>query len=382
MSFLQRWDIFCAVVDNYGDIGVCWRLARQLAAEHGLHVRLWVDDQGALRQISPELDVSRAEQHVCGVEVRQWNLSFPTVEPANVVIEAFGCELPVSYVEAMAALSRQPVWVNLEYLSAESWVEGCHGLPSPHPRLPLTKYFFFPGFSAGTGGLLAERDLLSRRRAFRKDPEVTRKFWQSIGLPPPEAGESRISLFGYENAAVPGLLDAWANESAPVTCLVPEGRLVGDVAGFFGCGKAAAGDLFQRGALTVRIMPFLEQARYDYLLWACDCNFVRGEDSFVRAQWMERPFIWQAYRQSEATHFEKLAAFLNCYLPQMSDQAAQAVRSLYHAWNGNGEWRPGLWTDFMLHRTAIAQHNRQWAEMLSSHGNLAENLAKFCQSKL
>ena len=26
------WDIFCSVVDNFGDIGVTWRLARQLVA--------------------------------------------------------------------------------------------------------------------------------------------------------------------------------------------------------------------------------------------------------------------------------------------------------------------------------------------------------------
>ena len=26
------WDIFCQVIDNHGDVGVCWRLARELAA--------------------------------------------------------------------------------------------------------------------------------------------------------------------------------------------------------------------------------------------------------------------------------------------------------------------------------------------------------------
>ena len=45
------WDIFCTVVDNYGDIGVCWRLARQLAAEHGFAVRLWVDDLASFARL-------------------------------------------------------------------------------------------------------------------------------------------------------------------------------------------------------------------------------------------------------------------------------------------------------------------------------------------
>ena len=38
------WDIFCTVIDNYGDIGICWRLARQLRVDDGQRVRLWVDD--------------------------------------------------------------------------------------------------------------------------------------------------------------------------------------------------------------------------------------------------------------------------------------------------------------------------------------------------
>ena len=39
----RSWDVFCRVVDNYGDAAVCWRLARQLADEHGARVRLWID---------------------------------------------------------------------------------------------------------------------------------------------------------------------------------------------------------------------------------------------------------------------------------------------------------------------------------------------------
>ena len=27
----MHWDMFCRVIDNYGDIGVCWRLAADLA---------------------------------------------------------------------------------------------------------------------------------------------------------------------------------------------------------------------------------------------------------------------------------------------------------------------------------------------------------------
>ena len=303
------------------------------------------------------------------------------VEPAQVVIEAFGCELPPSYVDAMASLPRQPVWINLEYLSAEKWVEGCHGLPSPHPRLPLTKFFFFPGFVSGTGGLLAENGLLQRRQAFQNDAGQLHSFWQSIGLPPPEAQECRVSLFGYENRAVPGLFGAWSNASYPVTCLVPEGRLVSDVADYFGRRELVVGDVLKCGSFTVHILPFMEQDRYDYLLWACDCNFVRGEDSFVRAQWVGRPFVWHVYPQDEGAHLVKLEAFLDRYCADLPADAAAAVRSLWQAWNG-GAGAGEAWGQYWQHRGLLERHGRRWADEVLGHGDLVANLVQFCNKKL
>ncbi len=132
---MQRWDIFCTIVDNYGDIGTCWRLARQLADEHDADVRLWVDQLQGLAQLCPAVSPDADRQHVDRIEIRRWRSDFPAVEAADVVIEAFACELPESYVAAMvrkaaAGQSAAPVWINLEYLSAEAWVEGCHRLSS------------------------------------------------------------------------------------------------------------------------------------------------------------------------------------------------------------------------------------------------------------
>ena len=131
-----RWDIFCKVVDNYGDIGVCWRLARQLAGEHGLAIRLWVDELSAFARLAPQVDASADAQVVAGIEVRRWREPWPGEAPADVVLETFGCRLPDTYRAAMAARSPPPAWVNVEHLSAEAWVAGHHGLPSPQP--PLT----------------------------------------------------------------------------------------------------------------------------------------------------------------------------------------------------------------------------------------------------
>jgi len=371
----ESCDIFCTVVDNYGDIGVSWRLARQLFNEHGMVVRLWVDDLRSFGKLCPELDAAQDEQLCRGVEVRRWSDDFPTVESAELVIEAFACTLPERYVTAMVARKRKPVWLNLEYLSAESWVEGCHKLPSPHPSLPLTKYFFFPGFTEKTGGLLLERDLLARRDAFQANGAAQERYWRSLGVPERAAGEMRVSLFGYENEAMDGLLRGWEQGVQPVTCLLPEGRSLPQVAAFFGQQTGKAGAIWQRGKLRVHVLPFVEQERYDELLWACDVNFVRGEDSCVRAQWAAKPFIWQIYPQHDGVHLEKLQAFMNLYCIGLSESASQAVRALWLDWN-RGDPAGQAWLEFMSCREELQAQARVWAQRLSGN-NLALNLLDF-----
>ena len=377
----KSWDIFCNVIDNFGDIGVCWRLARQLSAEYQLQIRLWVDDLVSLAKISPEID-PLVETQICqGVEVCRWVTPFPEVHPADVVIEAFACELPESYVQNMARLEAKPIWINLEYLSAEDWVAGCHGLPSPHPRLPLVKYFFFPGFTPGTGGVFLEQGLISERERFQQDVAAQSEFWAALGLPPHRPGEIRISLFGYENNAVAGLFDTWAKGSQIVLCLVPEGKILDDISRYFGVQALQVGFEQNKGNLTVRVIPFVEQERYDKLLWACDCNFVRGEDSFVRAQWAAKPFVWHIYPQEENVHIKKLLAFLTVYSQSLPQEPATGLRQFWEAWN-RGEGAGVLWPAFWQHKALLDVHAKQWANRLVENGDLALNLVQFCKSKL
>ncbi|HAB64381.1 MAG TPA: elongation factor P maturation arginine rhamnosyltransferase EarP, partial [Pseudomonas sp.] len=283
MSVKTSWDIFCVVVDNYGDIGVTWRLARQLVAEHGQRVRLWVDDLDTFARLCPGSSTTADQQWHEGVEVRHWTPDWPGAEPADVVIEAFACQLPDAYIKEMACSGRRILWLNLEYLSAEDWVVGCHALPSMQPD-GLQKYFFFPGFEQGTGGLIREGDLLARREAFQANPVLREAFLQSFDLTAP-AGARLLSLFAYENRAVAGWLDALAADARPSQLLVPEGRVLGDVAAWLGLEQLRAGDRHARGALQIAVLPFMTQNQYDMLLWCCDFNAVRGEESFIRAQW-------------------------------------------------------------------------------------------------
>ena len=372
------WDIFCRVVDNFGDIGVTWRLARAFARDHRLRVRLWVDDWEAFSRLCPQASAVRGRIEIDGIEVRQWPDPFPAVVPAENVIEAFGCDLPPGYLEAMAACEPKPLWINLEYLSAEPWVTGCHRLSSPHPRLPLQKHFFFPGFVPGTGGLLREPGLLADRARFQADARAREIFLRSLGVEPVPAGTCVVSLFAYENPALGALLDTWAESDEPTLLLVPQGRIVAGVARHFARSAAPVGSRFQDRSLDVRILPFVDQDAYDRLLWASDVNFVRGEDSFVRAQWAGRPFVWHIYPQDDEAHRLKLDAFLDLHEDGLDGPASSALRGFWHAWNSWGDVASN-WKQFRAARPQLLAHEQGWACTLAASPDLASTLAHFSE---
>ncbi|MFL6579954.1 MAG: elongation factor P maturation arginine rhamnosyltransferase EarP [Burkholderiales bacterium] len=373
----MRWDLFCAVVDNLGDIGVCWRLARQLASEHGAQVRLWVDDLATFHQLAPVLDIKAARQKLGDIELWAWTPGFPVVDPADIVVETFACELPASYVAAMKTRAKAPVWINLEYLSAEPWVGGCHGLPSPQP--PLVKYFFFPGFAHDTGGVLAERGLNERRAGFQADAVAQASFLAGIGIAPRKPGELIVSLFCYPQAPTSALFDAWASGPIPI-------RVIGfadtpSAQALIGSGVATGR---RRGQLQGEIVPFLSQDDYDRVLWACDWNFVRGEDSFTRAQWAARPFVWQLYPQQEQAHRIKMQAFLARYLGASVMGSAAGLVDLWTAWNGllpPSRVAPA-WSASMATASGLSRLAQMWPEQLERLGDLAGNLARFCADRV
>jgi len=372
-----RWDIFCSVVDNYGDIGVTWRLARQLVSEHACDVRLWVDDLRAFERMCPDIDVEQDLQWQEGVEVRHWPAEWVSVPAADVVIAAFACQLPPDYMEAMAERERTPLWMNLDYLSAEEWVVGCHRLPSVKFK-GVQKYFFFPGFRPGTGGLLREARLLEERKAFQQDAGAQRDFLQALGIVP--AVDARlISLFAYENAGLASWLDVLSTDGRATHLLVPEGRILGDVQRWLDVERLAAGDIQQRGSLTVQVIAFVRQEQYDRLLWCCDFNAVRGEDSFVRAQWAGRPLLWHIYRQDEDIHLDKLDAFLELYTADLSAAASAALIGLWQAWNTEADMAQP-WKMLLEHWPEVSQRAETWCLEQGLQADLATALVKFYES--
>jgi uncharacterized repeat protein (TIGR03837 family) len=365
-----RWDVFCRVVDNLGDAAVCWRLARLLSTAHGLRPRLWVDRPDALALLVPG---ARGGASIDGVRIERWDDADPRVaatrpdEVADVVIAGFACSLPDAYRAAMVA--RRPVWVNLEYLSAEDWVPSHHGLPSPKPD-GLVEHFFFPGLHPATGGLLREPDLLDRRDAYERDADARATFLASIGVDA-APGIRLASLFCYPDEPVRPLLDAFAARPEPWRVLVPAG-----------IAPAAAG---HRVAVPV---PFLPQRDYDRLLWSCALNLVRGEDSLARALWSGRAFVWQAYRQQEGAHRPKARALVEAWCEQAAPpaEAAAAFAAVHEAWNDapeTGAVRIGPSLDaFLDWLPAIGDAARRWSRLAAESPDLSGRLVGFVADRL
>ncbi len=324
MNPTRLWDIFCKVIDNYGDIGVCWRLSANLAAR-GQRVRLWVDDPAALVWMAP-----------CGcdgVEVRAWTEPLPTdsLPPGDVLVEAFGCDAAPEYISNYLywtrATASKHLWINLEYLSAETFVVRSHGLPSPvmsGPGAGLMKHFFYPGFTSGTGGLLREPDLLQRQERFERGAWLSQ-----FGITLDTArGQRLVSLFCYEPVALDALMAQFANDPVPTRLLVTPGRATRAVLTVIESKNWLLPLWNINSQLSFSYLPTLDQARFDEMLWACDLNFVRGEDSVVRALWAGKPFVWQIYPQHDDAHHAKLDAFLDWM------HAPPSLKRFSRQWNG------------------------------------------------
>jgi uncharacterized repeat protein (TIGR03837 family) len=207
-------------------------------------------------------------------------------------------------------------------------------------------------------------------------------FLQTLGVTAPDKYTLCASLFCYGNAALCALIDAWSSSDCAVLCIVPAGD-----APFTGLSsilgiKLRPGMQIVRGSLTITTIAFLDVDQYDCLLWACDINFVRGEDSFIRAQLAARPLVWQAYLQSDAAHLTKQAAFLDRYVEGLECRTAHALRAIHAAWNEQSPEIVQCWKNLMAERAGAAAHARNWADRIAHSGNLVNKLVEFCQDRL
>lgn len=364
----KSWDIFCKVVDNFGDIGVCWRLAKQLHQEHNINVRLFVDKLEIARHILVGLE-NLESQDYDGVRIVRWSDNLALTETADVVIETFACGLPDAY---LALMHRNTLWVNVDYLSAESWVPSFHGLNGQHPETNFTRHFYFPGFTEETGGLFREQGLIAQRDTFQQSEQAKQQFLQKLGID--QGHQLTVSLFPYENAPVQQLLSNIAEYGPDTAVVMPHQSHL--PAALFGQDDFVVGDVLRVGHLSLYIVPFLSQQDYDQLLWTCDINFVRGEDSWLRALWAAKPFIWQPYKQVDDAHLVKLNAFVDTFYATSTRK--KNVATLHRDWS-IGQFTAEGWAGYVNALATIERDVAQQTEALAKQATLAEKLVAFCE---
>ncbi len=327
----MRWDIFCQIVDNYGDAGVCWRLARSLASIHGEEVRIFCDDLPTLNLLASGVDPAIKQK----IDVQPWDASHSNarhpVQTPDVVIEAFGCELPERYLAGLFIASIKPIIINLEYLSAEPWITEFHGKASPQSH-GIPKYFFFPGFQEEVGGLLLDPIPAEGNLTDNNIPNDLKNVWSNL-----RPGAKRISVFCYPGAPLKKWLEDLGSLGEEVDILLAHGHA--EQLNLYGEQPISLPKNLQ-----LLSMPFVSQDDYDWVLSQCDFNIVRGEDSFVRAQLAGKPFIWHIYPQEDRAHEVKLAAFLDLYLEEAS-QELRLTTIAAMTWAMPREWfgKLGVW---------------------------------------
>ncbi|MBY0439838.1 MAG: elongation factor P maturation arginine rhamnosyltransferase EarP, partial [Burkholderiales bacterium] len=280
----------------------------------------------------------------------------------------------------------------------------------PHPVLDIRRFFFCPGFGAESGGVLCEPGLLDARQAFAADAAARVRLWDRLGFEPPPHGTTAVSLFGYPNPGLPGLLDSMAAGPRPVRLALAPGLLADAAASWFrAAGRPLpgrlAGQAARAGALEARWLPFLPQPDYDHLLWASDFNFVRGEDSVVRGVWAARPLCWQLYPQDEDAQGPKLEAFIGAVVRHAVDEPGstpghspdgigpgdpdRSWAALQRAWNGCGvpaaersRQVAAAWRNAFAELPVLQRRASRFAERLAAWPDLAARLAGFCREQL
>jgi uncharacterized repeat protein (TIGR03837 family) len=369
----SRWVIFCRVIDNLGDAGVCWRLAQQLTQEFGKQIELVIDKPETLSQFG--FNYAQTSR----IKVTYW-LADTVPEVGAVTISAFACELPTTYLQNMLShfnqgkLLQKRYWFNLEYLSAQDWVESHHLLNSTKTidansfpadqkyNVCLSEAFYFPGFTSMTGGLIREQFIIHNKHQRQAHK---RKQRQQFGI---NAESFAVSLFCYPNAPLTSLCNALLaySKQRPVHLLLTAGLSLP--------AELVAG-IPSHPNFKVQALPFLNQLDYDALLVACDLNFVRGEDSLVRAIWAQNPFIWQAYPQDQPTQHDKLKALLTHYFNLGSHKHFEA---LFFAWNFPNSVKPAEFEvnlqNALLNWSSWQMQSEQFCDRLSQQPDLATQL--------
>lgn len=309
---LKTLDIFCEIIDNYGDIGVVYRTAKELQKIFPeSKIRVFLNRLDEFKKINSQV-IDLPSQNIDGIEYITFDYLRDNANKlltAQVIIEAFGCQIPEEYIEI--AYDNSELLINLEYLSAEDWIEDFHLQSSPLGRGKLKKVFFMPGFTEKSGGVIADSNYLERIQRVLENKE----FYEKKYLSDIEDRENKIvgTLFSYEKNFTPLLEDLKKLDKDVVILAMGEKTQDSLRKILKNFSIEDFRNSLKYGKIEIKFLNFLNQEEYEELINIVDFNFVRGEDSFIRAVLTGKPYMWHIYCQEEYAHMDKIEGFLDKY---------------------------------------------------------------------
>ena len=339
-------DIFCQVIDNYGDVGVAYRLAREFKRVYPNKKLRFV-----INQIE-ELNLIRKSEDI---EIILYKDISKIENSADLIIESFGCEIPKEYMDK--ALKNVKLIINLEYFSAEKWVDDFH-LQESFLGGNLKKFFFIPGLSEKSGGILLDNEFLERKKKVEANKEY---YLEKFGIK--EKYDLIGSVFSYEKN-FDSLIEELKKLNKKVILLILSEKTQKNFIKYFDNGNNYDKIKFVK-------LPFFTYDKYEELLALCDFNLVRGEDSFVRALLLGKPFLWHIYPQDENTHIKKLESFLEKYCSNNKE-----LKQTFINYNIN----KNDFSYFFKNFKEIEKYNKNYANYLIKNCNLMEKLINFIEN--
>lgn len=339
-------DIFCQVIDNYGDVGVAYRLAREFK-------RVYPNKK--LRFVINQIEELNLIRKLENIEVILYKDISKIENSADLIIESFGCEIPKEYMDK--ALKKSKLIINLEYFSAEKWVDDFH-LQESFLGGNLKKYFFIPGLSEKSGGILLDNEFLERKKKVEANKEY---YLEKFEIK--EKYDLIGSVFSYEKN-FDSLIEELKKLDKKIILLILSEKTQKNFIKYFDNGNNYDKIKFVK-------LPFFTYDKYEELLALCDFNLVRGEDSFVRALLLGKPFLWHIYPQDENTHIKKLESFLEKYCSNNKE-----LKQTFINYNINKD----DFSYFFKNFKEIEKYNKNYANYLIKNCNLMEKLINFIEN--
>lgn len=339
-------DIFCEVIDNFGDVGVAYRLAREFKRIYpNKKLKFIINQMNEINMIKKSDDI----------EIISYENISLIKKPADLIIETFACKIPKEYMDK--AVNESKLMINLEYFSAEDWVDDFH-LEESFLGGNLKKYFFIPGLSMKSGGILLDKEFLERKKKVEENKKyylLKYKIYEKYDL--------IASIFSYEKN-FDLLIRELKKLDKKILLLILSEKTQKNFIKYFDNNN-------KYDKIKLVKLPFLTYDKYEEVLGLCDFNLVRGEDSFVRALLLGKPFLWHIYPQDENIHMKKLESFLEKYCPNDTE-----LKNTFVNYNMNKD----DFTYFFKNLEKIGEYNKKYTNYLIEKCNLMEKLINFIEN--